>query len=217
VPVPIGCTQGFLVRRLVPGKPAEPARGDSALAARVADYLTHLGRAHRTSAGVSSEALCDMVDLNVSEGLGVEATAMLARHRRTHGAPETEQPVAIDGRMLLHEWIEHAGTYLKVDALDHHDDHFLPGPCDIAWDLAGACVELVAGRADAERLIRQYRKASGDRTILARLPAYLVAYLAYRLGYATMAAETLGTTWDGLAFRRLARRYARRLRRELAA
>ncbi len=50
--------------------------------------------------------------------------------------------MAIDGRMLPHEWVTDGGRLMKVDALDHPADDFLPGCRDIAWDVAGACVEL---------------------------------------------------------------------------
>jgi hypothetical protein len=53
--------------------------------------------------------------------------------------------------------------------------------------------------------------------VAARLPAYAVAYLAYRAGYAALAAESLGATDDGRRFGELAGEYTRLLRRELTA
>ncbi len=44
--------------------------------------------------------------------------------------------------MLPHEWLLTATGYMKTDALDHHDDHFLPGCQNIAWDVACASVEF---------------------------------------------------------------------------
>jgi hypothetical protein len=58
---------------------------------------------------------------------------------------------------------------------------------------------------------------SGDRTMARRLPGYLVAYLAFRTAYASLAAETLANTDDGTRFATLSRRYIRMLRRELGA
>ncbi|MBZ5585043.1 MAG: hypothetical protein LAQ30_23105, partial [Acidobacteriia bacterium] len=43
-------------------------------------------------------------------------------------AVEDGAAIALDGRMLRHEWLETARGYMKADALDHHDDHFFPGP-----------------------------------------------------------------------------------------
>jgi hypothetical protein len=50
--------------------------------------------------------------------------------------------------------------------------------------------------------------------VVDRLPFFELAYLAYRLGYVTMAAQNL-TTNDEARFRQLARRYRRSLRDRL--
>jgi hypothetical protein len=116
--------------------------------------------------------------------------------------------------MLPHEWLRTAVGYRKTDALDHHDDHFYPGPQDIAWDVAGTCFEF--GLADGARrgFIARYRRASGDLGIARRLPFFAVAYLAFRLGYATLAADTLGRTADASRFRRRSEHYRRLLAAE---
>ena len=55
---------------------------------------------------------------------------------------QLRRPVIADSRMQPHEWIlTDSGEMLKTDAGSHGDDHFFPGPTDIAWDLAGAIVE----------------------------------------------------------------------------
>ena len=108
--------------------------------------------------------------------------------------------VQIDGRMLPQEWI---GS-LKTDALDHHDDHFFPGCQDIAWDIAGAAIEF---GFDARLLAEKYLQLVPDPTLKQRLPFYRTAYLAYRIGYADMAAESLRDTADGRRFRNLRNRY----------
>jgi hypothetical protein len=103
-----------------------------------------------------------------------------------------------------------------VDSLDHHDDHFFPGCRDIAWDLAGSCVEFGLGQAEQTYLIDSYSRESRDRSIASRLRPFRVAYLAFRSGYARMASETLGGTADGRRFSALADQYASSLRAELA-
>jgi hypothetical protein len=103
--------------------------------------------------------------------------------------------------MLAHEWIRTADGWRKVDALDHGDDHFFPGhPQDPAWDLAGAIVELSLAPTAAAALVERYRRLSGDAAIAARLPAFRVAYLAFRAGYASIAADTLAGSDDGARF-----------------
>jgi hypothetical protein len=101
--------------------------------------------------------------------------------------------------------------------VDHHRDHFWPGSRDIAWDLAGATVELGLGEDARAALVAAYAAQALDATIGRRLPFHLVAYAAYRMGYAALAAETLGATADGLRFARMRDGYARTLRRELEA
>jgi hypothetical protein len=106
---------------------------------------------------------------------------------------------------------------VKTDGVDHHDDHFWPGPRDVAWDLAGAQVELGLGPEAMEFLVAAYAAHSGDASVTARLPLHRTAYLAYRMGYAAMAAEALAHQADGPRFTALRDAYSRGLRRELEA
>jgi hypothetical protein len=213
-PPALGETHGFLVRPVSGGEPLTQGEPDEGLLDCIARYLAFLRR--RFPDEPSSELeLTSMVDINVREALGHEGEQMLAAHRRKWGAPVPDSPTALDGRMLPHEWLRTGTGFLKVDALDHHDDHFFPGRQDIAWDLAAACVEFPMTRAAREYLVGRYRDESGDRTIQARLPPYAVAYLAFRTGYSTLAAESLGASSDGGRFARLADRYSARLRQEL--
>jgi hypothetical protein len=128
----------------------------------------------------------------------------------------SEHPVALDGRMQAHEWIHTGMGYIKTDAFDHHDDHFFPGCQDIAWDVAGAAIELGLDGGAKCFLLERYRSLSGDRTVTARLPHYTLAYLAFRLGYCRLAASVLGEVPDGLRFTNAANGYADLLRRELS-
>jgi hypothetical protein len=119
--------------------------------------------------------------------------------------------------MQSHEWLRSGSGLLKVDVTDHHADHFFPGTGDIAWDLAGAIAELDLDDGARSLLIRQYRARSGDRDIARRVPGYLVAYLACRIGYSALAEETLGGSDDARRFARLKRGYLASLERELGA
>jgi hypothetical protein len=81
--------------------------------------------------------------------------------------------VRIDGRLHAHEWLRlPGGRLLKADALDHHRGHDLVGGQDMAWDHAGAEIEL------------------GLRSSCSNPPLtafYRVAYCAFQIG-----AHTLG-------------------------
>lgn len=113
--------------------------------------------------------------------------------------------------MLPHEWLATATGIRKVDVFDHGDDHFYPGPCDIAWDVAGAICELELGTRQRQVLLSCYETATADSTIAERLPFYELAYLAHRLGYAAMAARSLASTSAGTRFEKLEHRYRRAL------
>lgn len=99
------------------------------------------------------------------------------------------RPAIVDGRMQPHEWIDTGDRIVKTDAISHGDDHWLPGPCDIAWDLAGAITEWRLDGAHAAALVERYARASGDRDAAARVPAWTIAYLAFRAGWLAMARD----------------------------
>jgi hypothetical protein len=113
--------------------------------------------------------------------------------------------------MQSHEWIRAMdGRVFKVDACSHGDDHFFPGPCDIAWDLAGSIVEWDLGDDAAEVLTASYERRSGDNP-RNRLPYFLMAYIVFRLSYCKMALLSS----PGGAEERMLKRYYEAYRRRL--
>ena len=115
---------------------------------------------------------------------------------------------AIDGRMLAHEWVRTARGLVKVDALDHCRDHFFPGPQSAAWDLAAAAVEMDLTAAQTAAMLDRFEGAGGERAASRLFDFYRLAYSAFRLGYARLAAESLDGTPDAQRFAQLARRYS---------
>ncbi len=96
------------------------------------------------------------------------------------------RPVRIDGRMAAHEWLRlPSGQLLKADALDHHASHDLVGCQDLAWDLAGAAVELDLPEDEVTSLQQQL---GTDPDLLA---FYLPAYTAFRIGAHRISASML--------------------------
>lgn len=184
------------------------------MAERAAAYLAFLRRRFATGPACP-EPLFEMVRVNVEEGLGPEWTASLGPLERAMARLPDAPAVALDGRMLPHEWLEVGGRWVKTDGLDHHDDHFFPGCADACWDLAGATVELALDAGERGHLLELYGRLSGDRDAASRLPFYLAAYLAFRLGYAATSARSLGASPDGVRFAALERDYAARLRNTL--
>lgn len=67
------------------------------------------------------------------------------------------------------------------------DDHFYPGPTDIAWDVAGAITEWKLHDQSRSYFVAEYERQSGDR-VDSRLPSYLIAYLTLRLASTVSAA-----------------------------
>lgn len=122
-------------------------------------------------------------------------------------APDTARlqrlvrPVRIDGRLAAHEWLRlGSGRLLKADALDHHQAHDLVGCQDIAWDLAGAILELDLAGEDADRLATALR-LDPDLLRFSR-----IAYAAFRLG-AHRLSEAMVDDAEAARHRAVARRF----------
>ncbi|HEU4643005.1 MAG TPA: hypothetical protein VFS44_11170 [Gemmatimonadaceae bacterium] len=215
-PAPIACAHGFVVSDLVPGVPLAPGQGTPGLVERVARYLAFVALEFRTGELARRDELARLIAVNAAEALGSPHAAAVARVARLGESLGDTAAVWLDARLMPHEWLVHDGALLKTDATDHHDDHFYPGAQDPAWDLAGAMVELALAPADSAALVARYRALTGDRRIGERLPFHRVAYLAHRLGYATLAMDTLSGTAEAARWRPVARRYAALLGRAIA-
>ncbi|EYD75212.1 hypothetical protein Rumeso_03308 [Rubellimicrobium mesophilum DSM 19309] len=208
-PEVVGLANGFLAHRFEDGRPAEAL--DAELLGAMTGYLAQLA-AGPASGPARFDDLLAMTRLNVAEGLGPAAAGRTGWMEGLRGPVLARPALAGDGRMLPYEWLRTGAGVLKCDGIDHHDDHFWPGAQDIAWDLAGAVVEFGMGAEARERLLAGFRARSGDGGAREVLPFYEVAYLAWRLGYTTLAAETLGGSDDGLRMGRARDRYAALLR-----
>ncbi|MGE0127373.1 MAG: hypothetical protein AB7U82_04625 [Blastocatellales bacterium] len=203
-----GLKDGFIASEFVQGRPLRRCDVDRRLLGAIADYLAHLRKNFPSSAGASREELMEMIRINVAEGLGEEWAEKLVKQEGLRAFAGGASITAIDGRMLPHEWLRVKDGFIKTDGVDHHDDHFFPGPQDIAWDIAGTCVEFMLNVEQRNYLINRYRALSSDCGAAERLPFFLIAYPAYRLGYATLASTTLGASTDAARFKTLADRYA---------
>ena len=180
-----------------------------ALVDAVAVHCGFLTRSCSASRSPSIDSLFDMIATNIREGCGGDVVVPDLEQYRA--ALENAPCAAIDGRMLPHEWLHTNGRYIKVDALDHHQDHFFPGTQDAGWDLAAAAFEFDLDRFARARLVEQYVTESHDADVARRMPFYDVAYPAFRLGYAMMAAESLVDPVEARRFRDIAARCRWRL------
>ena len=141
------------------------------------------------------------------------ATMARVNYEREFGAKATMprldavRTTVCDGRMGPAEWVlTEDGRFVKVDATSHGDGHFFPGPCDIAWDLAGAMVEWEMDASARDALLGAYTAVTKDR-VAARIEAYLLAYAVFRCAWCRMAAAGMKGTAEEARLTREALRY----------
>ncbi|WP_419899114.1 hypothetical protein [Roseomonas sp. USHLN139] len=166
-------------------RPADPAR----LFDTVLRYLAFRARHFPAAAaqGAAPEALWEMACVNTGRALG-EAAGQALRRRTPHllRLATLARPCRTDGRMQAWEWLHLAdGRLLKADALDHHAAHDLVGCQDIAWDVAGAEIEL---GLDGDRLLAALAGRLERRPAPALLDFHRLCYPAFQLGARAMAA-----------------------------
>ena len=197
---------GFGEYALVPGRMLKSDDCSRELLERMASYLALRCTAFASRAEQTPElqAMLRWNWLNeFGEALGSAESQM-----------STERVVLCDGRMLPHEWLRTGpGVLLKLDAGTHGDNHFFPGPSDIAWDVAGTIVEWGLQGKARDYFVGEYTRRSGD-AIRERLHPYLLAYTTFRMGWSRMAAAAMQGELDETLLARDYRRYrAQALRR----
>jgi len=181
-PMPLRFEEGFGVYPMLRGRTCSKSDGSAAVLQRIAEYCAF--RAHEFATDAPTNAnLEEMLRFNVKNEFGIELPAEKFKLR-------VVKPIIADGRMLPHKWIDTQGVLLKVDSAIHGDDHFFPGPTDIAWDLAGTIVEWELDPNAARSFLESYFRRSGDDA-QHRLPNYLLAYSIFRTAFCKMAAASM--------------------------
>ncbi len=183
----LGHDAGFGMQELVGGNQVAGETPSLALLRHVAKYCAW--RATALSTTLPQDAirqLEQMASHNLEQEFGFAPELHL----------EVERPAICDGRMQHYKWRAlRQDHWIKLDASTHGDDHFFPGPTDIAWDLAGFCVEWQLDADYREFFLSEYRRLSGDNPV-PRLPQYEIAYAAFRLGWSRMAAASVSGSAD---------------------
>lgn len=210
-----GFKDGFLITDFIKGRPLNGKDINQLLLDKIGEYLSFLKLNFTVKRRMDFAELMDMAVQNTKIGLGEEWGEKMGFLGSYGPLVEEAPPVALDGRMLPNEWLLTHKGYMKADAFDHHSDQFFPCCQDICWDLAGTIIEFNLNPMERNYFLGKYRAVSGDKTVGERLPFHLIAYLAYRLGYCTFAADELGDSPDGVKFRALVDGYSARLRREI--
>lgn len=197
---------GFAEYEFCGGRPATASDLSRALVERIGDYCAWRASEFRTSRKQSQ--LVEMARFNLEQLTGHKPPEWLELE-------DGGSPVLCDSRMQPHEWILGLdGVPVKTDGESHGDDHFFPGPCDIAWDLAGAVVEWHMDSDATEALLRHYLMRSGDE-IRDRIAAYLLAYAVFRAAFCSMAAFAMRGTEEELRLDRDVNFYQQIIEREL--
>ena len=126
--------------------------------------------------------------------------------------------VETDNRLHAWEWLYAPdGRLLKTDSLDHHAGHDLIGCQDVAWDIAGATVELNLSESECQRLCRIVAGQSGHPVDAALLALLTPCYLAFQMADHAMAANSVAPeSAEARRLRTAVDRYARRLERIVA-
>jgi hypothetical protein len=191
-----------------PGQPLDPGACDGKDLARVASYCAFRRHTFEVSGeDASSETLELMArhDVALLTGRSLPASFRII----------VDRAVVADGRMAPHEWFRSPDMMIrKADGVAHGDDHFFPGPTDVAWDLAGTIVEWGLSDDAAELLVSAYEATTRDR-VGARLAAYVIAYAALRACLVRLAAQD-GPVQERRRHWARYRGYRRRLGRALA-
>jgi hypothetical protein len=174
---------GFLSYQTIEGHNLRKQDVSTSVLEQIASYCSFRVSNFSHSPTLNSE-LANMLEFNVQQEFGRELRLDPALLGSTN-------PVLADGRMQPFEWIASPqGELLKTDAIGHGDNHFFPGPSDIAWDLAGAIVEWGLSFEAAEFLVRKFHRLSGI-DVSPKLDAYILAYCVFRLGFCKMAVSTV--------------------------
>jgi len=198
-PEPSAFSNGFIAYPWIEGERGAARKVSESLLVRLADYCVYRSQEFRRGT-VRPASLAEMLRCNLQEEFGVDAEV-------DESQLEPRVATIVDGHMHPHEWVQSAdGLWLKVDGGSHGDDHFYPGATDIAWDLAGAIIEWELDPQATQYFLERYRARTGDNPT-SRLPAYLLAYAAFRLGYCKMAAESVSEANEKERLTRDYRRY----------
>jgi hypothetical protein len=193
---------GFAGYELLQGRPLRSGDLTSEMLSEMAAYCA-FRLANFPAADSNTAFLQEMMRVN----LEVEFD-----RRRQMDTLQVERPIYPDCRMLPHEWfLTPQGRILKTDSVGHSEGHQLPGPVDIAWDLAGVILEWQLSPAQTGFFLSEYQRQSGENP-RNRLPGYLLAYSVLRAAQCRMAAVSAGNQRDRQNLRKVYRAHRARVK-----
>jgi hypothetical protein len=214
-PPALGLAHGFIVERWVEGERLDPPRAPrEALVRHLARYLAFRARSFPASGGDGAppERLLELVAVNACEALGPEAGAAARALEPGARLAATLAPCEVDAKLEAWEWlVVGGGGLVKTDGVDHAHGHDLVGPQPIAWDVAGAAVELGLDAAARDDLAARVAVAAGCDVPPAVLAFFEAAYLAQRVGRWSFALACEGDAEERERIAALLARYRTRL------
>jgi hypothetical protein len=215
-----GYRYGFLVERWYDNaQPANTVNFDRRrLVEQVGAYLGFRARHFPSDAsrGASLKLLGNMARYNTKVALGRDAAqALEPRLSNVKDLDAKVRRVDTDNRMQLWEWQVLGDRLIKTDALDHSATHDLVGHQDIAWDVAGAIVELSLTREETALICTIIERACGHLVDPDILDFMCPCYLAFHMGSYAMASDAVGETQESARLRRASERYASELAAKL--
>ncbi len=189
-PQVLGTALGFVATEWLEGTPLGCQAAPSDMATRLGGYVARVA-GPELSPGAMADAidrLTEMIYVNTTEACGIGIAEKARRLRPAAGCPRTSYG---DGHLQPYEWIRTANSELvrKVDGAGHDCDHTLIGRQPVAWDIVGAIIEWQIGRRDADRVLSAYVAAGGPPVDRQSLAFYSAAYLAFRAGQCSLAAQ----------------------------
>lgn len=208
-----GLADGFVRMDFLPGVPLGATEPKREFLDTAAGYFAFIAEKFPSDERIDPGELVEMVRVNISEGLGVEWESKIGKISALADGLRSLPAVYLDNRVAPHEWIRMGKRIYKMDAAEHFDDHFFPGPQGIAWDLAAFCIEFGLDSGAKEYLVGKSSRLNFREEVL---DFYTIAYLAFRLGYCSVASSIMGNSPDGRRFIAKTRTTAALLQAELA-
>ncbi len=188
-PALLSFADGFAQYSRVKGNPLRRQDLNHDLISRMAEYCAFRAQ-HLAAPPGSPQSLLNMLQVNLEIEFACKAPLREL---------QLVLPVYPDGRMMPHEWIARSGgEIIKTDSVGHGEGHQIPGPVDIAWDLAGAIVEWDMSSAESEFFLQEYQRFIGDDASN-RIHDYLMLYCSYRMAHCRMGAACMRNSADGAA------------------
>jgi hypothetical protein len=189
----------------------------AALVAHLGRYLGFRARELRADeSGASMARLVEMTRRNAVLALGDEVQSALDRWEAASPPERSLRRVAVDARLHRWEWLVDGERLLKSDAIDHCAAHDLVGMQDVAWDVAGAAIELSLDAAEERSLVAQVGAHAGHAIDPRLVDQLRPSYLAFQLGRHSLATSSVDPA-ESTRLRALAARYAHDLRAALHA